>query len=157
MLSKIYMKLWNSVKSSSSSRLEKSIKLVLVHINSFSKAKYEEIEIMKIYSYLNNGFWWGSPRFKKSEIIISIFFIKSRRFAGLFPPSSGFRKVNTRNSAENEKMYNIVSATERKDRGEWDILFPSLTFQNPEERGNEPPKRRLWIKKIDIIISLFFF
>ena len=35
------------------------------------------------------------------------------------------------NSAENEILYNIVTATERGDRGECHI--PSLTFQNPEE------------------------
>ena len=41
------------------------------------------------------------------------------------------------NSAENEIRYNniIVTATERKDRGECRIGFPSLTFQNPEEGG----------------------
>ena len=39
------------------------------------------------------------------------------------------------NSAENEIRYIIVTATERGDRGECRIGFPSLTFQNPEEGG----------------------
>ena len=46
------------------------------------------------------------------------------------------------NSTDNEKLYNIVTATERGDRGECHIVFPSLTFQNSEEGGNKPPKRR---------------
>ena len=36
-------------------------------------------------------------------------------------------------SAENEIRYIIVAATERGDRGECHIGFPSLTFQNTEE------------------------
>ena len=55
----------------------------------------------------------------------------------------GLKKETTLNSAQNEKLYNIVSATERGDRWECHIVFPSLTFQNPEEGGNKPPKRRL--------------
>ena len=30
----------------------------------------------------------------------------------------------------------IVTATERGDRGEYRIGFPSLTFQNPEDEGS---------------------
>ena len=40
------------------------------------------------------------------------------------------------NSAEKEIRYIIVTATERGDRGECRIGFPSLTFQNPEEGEN---------------------
>ena len=49
-------------------------------------------------------------------------------------------------SAENEIRYIIVTAIEGGDRGEWDIGFPLLTFQNPEEGGIKSPKR-LWIKR----------
>ena len=36
----------------------------------------------------------------------------------------------------------------RGDREECHFGFPSLTFQNPEEGGNRPPKRRIMNKKI---------
>ena len=39
-------------------------------------------------------------------------------------------------SAEVRVRYIIVTATERGDRGECRIGFPSLTFQNSEEGGN---------------------
>ena len=52
------------------------------------------------------------------------------------------------NSAENEIPYIIVTATERGDRGECHIEFPSRTFQNPEEGGNKPPKLQFMNKKI---------
>ena len=39
--------------------------------------------------------------------------------------------------------------TERRDKGECLIGFPSLTFQNPEEGVNKPPKRRFLNKKKD--------
>ena len=42
----------------------------------------------------------------------------------------------------------IVIATERGERGECHIGFPSLTFQNPEEGVNKPPKRRFMNKRI---------
>ena len=47
------------------------------------------------------------------------------------------------NSAANEKLQNIVTATERGDRWECHVVlvYPSLTFQNPEEGGKKPPKR----------------
>ena len=41
----------------------------------------------------------------------------------------------TLNSAENEILYNIVTAIERGDREECHFEFSSLTFQNPEEGG----------------------
>ena len=44
-------------------------------------------------------------------------------------------------------MFNIVTVTERGDRGECRFGFPSLTFQNPEEGGSKPPKRRCFNKK----------
>ena len=53
-----------------------------------------------------------------------------------------YRVVLHYNSAENETRYIIVTATERGDRGKCRIGFPSLTFQNHEEGGNKPPKRR---------------
>ena len=65
--------------------------------------------------------------------------------------------IISRNLADNEKLYNIVTATERGDRGGCHVVFPSLTFQNPEEGKKKPPKRRLWIKRcVDIIFSLFW-
>ena len=56
-------------------------------------------------------------------------------------------EISVLNSAENEILYNIVTVTERGDRGKYHIVFPSLTFQNPEEGGNKPPKRRFLNKK----------
>ena len=50
----------------------------------------------------------------------------------------------------------VVTATERGDRGECHIGFPSLTFQNPEEGGNKPLKRRFLNKK-DSLNYLSFF
>ena len=80
-------------------------------------------------------------KIQKREIIVSIFFIQSRRFGGLFPPllSAGFSVV----SVENEKLDNIVTDSKIGDRGECHIVFPSLIFQNHEEGNNKPPKRRL--------------
>ena len=52
------------------------------------------------------------------------------------------------NSGKNEIRYITVSATERGDRRECHIGFPSLSFQNPEEGGNKPPKRRFMNKQI---------
>ena len=52
-------------------------------------------------------------------------------------------KETTLNPPENEILYNIVTAIERGDRGKCHIVFPSLIFQNSEEEGNKPPKRRL--------------
>ena len=43
--------------------------------------------------------------------------------------------------------YDIVTTTERGDRGECHIGFASLTIQNPEEGENKPPNRR-FLKKI---------
>ena len=45
-------------------------------------------------------------------------------------------------------LVGIVTATERGDRGDCHIGYPSLTFQNPEEVGNKPPKRRILNKKV---------
>ena len=42
-----------------------------------------------------SGFWWGSS--KKRDNYSYIFFIQSRRFGGLFLPSSGFWKVSEEN------------------------------------------------------------
>ena len=42
----------------------------------------------------------------------------------------------------------MVTATEREDRGEYHIGFPSVTCQNPEEGRNKPTKRRFMNKKI---------
>ena len=53
------------------------------------------------------------------------------------------------NFTENEIRNSIIVTTaERGDRGECHIEFPSVTFQNPEEGGNTPPKRRFMNKKI---------
>ena len=49
----------------------------------------------------------------------------------------------------------VIDGTDRGVRGECHIEFPSVTFQNPKEGGNKPPKRRFMNKKIDLII--FFF
>ena len=57
------------------------------------------------------------------------------------------------NSADNEKLYYIVTATERGDRGEYHGVFPSLTFQNP--RREETSETSALNKKIDIIFSSF--
>ena len=65
--------------------------------------------------------------------------------------------ITTLNSAENEILNNIVTATERGDRGKCHIGFPSQTFQNPEEGGNNLRNVGFWIKNIVIIISLFYF
>ena len=51
------------------------------------------------------------------------------------------------NSADNEKLLNIVTATERGDSGECHVVFLSLSFQNPEEGGKKPPKYRFVIKR----------
>ena len=64
--------------------------------------------------------------------------------------------ITTLNSAENEILYNIVTATEREDRGYCHIGFPSLTFQNHEEGGNKPPKRQ-FVNKKDSLNFLSFF
>ena len=44
---------------------------------------------------------------------------------------------------KNEMLNNIVTVTERGDREECHNIFPSLTFQSPEEGGNKPPNRGL--------------
>ena len=53
--------------------------------------------------------------------------------------------------------YIIVTASEREDRGQCHIGFPSMTFQSPEERGNKPPKCRFINKKKDSLNDLLFF
>ena len=50
----------------------------------------------------------------------------------------------------------MFTASEGGDRGKCHIVFPSLTFQNPDEGGNKPPKRRLLNQK-DIYNYLSFF
>ena len=85
---------------------------------------------------------------KREIIIITIFFIQSRCFGGLFPSFSGFWKVSEGNT--------LWHSYERGDREECSIVFSSLTLQNPEEGRNKPPKHQLWIKKIVIIITLFW-
>ena len=60
----------------------------------------------------------------------------------IFPSVSS----TTLNSTENEIRY-IVTATESGDRWEYQIGFPSLTFQNPEERGKSLWNVGLLIKK----------
>ena len=47
----------------------------------------------------------------------------------------------------------LLPATERGDRGECHVIFPSVTFQNPEE-GEKKPLSGL-NKKIEIILSIF--
>ena len=74
----------------------------------------------------------------------------------LYSISSSADHYTMVNSVENEILYNIITATERRGRGKCHICFPSLTFQNPEEGGDKPLKHRFWIKKKVIIISLFW-
>ena len=50
---------------------------------------------------------------------------------------------------------NIVTPTEREDRGECHIGFHLVTFQNPEEGGNKPPKR-LFMNKLNYLLFLIF-
>ena len=68
------------------------------------------------------------------------------RYFPLFPLSVAVTNIIQyfilSNSGENAMLYNIVTATERGNRGKYLIGFPSLTFQNPEEGGNKPPKHR---------------
>ena len=102
---------------------------------------------------------------KKKDNVYHLF-IHKPTFRRLSSPSSGFWKVFKGNpmrhsplsslsvavtiivyysSAENEIRYIIGIATEREDRG-MSQEFPSLTFQNPEERGNSFRNAGLWIK-----------
>ena len=67
---------------------------------------------------------------------------KFKKISPKFQVSSQLQPV------QNEIRYIIVTDTERRDRGECRIGFPTLNFQNPEEGGNKPPKRRFINKQI---------
>ena len=71
---------------------------------------------------------------------------KCGRFGGLFPPFSGFWKVSKGNtirnshvsaefSAANEILYNIVTASERGDRGNVTLYFFHWPFKTLKKEG----------------------
>ena len=100
---------------------------------------------------------WHFPLSPLSVAVTILFSISFSAEFSVVIFTSNLRIITTLNSAENEILNNIVIATERGDRGKCQIGFLSLTFQNPEEGGNKPPKCRFLNKKYSYNYLTFFF
>ena len=99
------------------------------------------------------GFEEATVQGSKKQIIITIFFIQSRRFGGLFPPSSGFWKISERNTMWHSTLSPLWGAVTILYSISFSVEFSLVLFTLPYREGMVKYCNLAWKK---CFFSFFF-